>query len=109
MDYVGFTTLILNYMERFISEYEPRVNTLFSDINLEEINLVGYLSDIAMDFLEDLYSNDNQLSPRELLKSEKYHCLMRLLKEAKVFASFTSLASECWDKKQAKSQNTTKI
>lgn len=85
-------------MERFIKEFEPQVKSLFSDANFKSFDLVGFISNIAIDFLEDLVVYDNLLSPQELLKTPKYHCLQRFIKEGGLYNPFLKMAKEYWDK-----------
>lgn len=85
-------------MERYIKEFEPKVHSLFSEANCKGFDLVGFMSNIAMDFLEDLVEHDNHLPPQKLFETPKYHCFRRFVKEAGLFTSFVNLANEYWEK-----------
>ena len=85
-------------MERYIEEFEPQVKSLFSEANFKGFDLVGFMSNIAMDFLEDLVVHNNLMSPQELIKTPKYHCLQRFIKEGGVNNPFLKMAKEYWDK-----------
>ena len=69
-------------MERYVQEFEPKVESLFSEVNFKGFDLFEFMSEVAMDFLEDLVEETNQQSPEKLLRIPKYHCFMRFLKEA---------------------------
>lgn len=86
-------------MEKYVQEFEPQVKSLFSSLEFKGFDLKGFMSKVAMDFLEDLGADTNQLPPQELLRTSKYHCLMRFLKEAGLIASFVDLTKEAWNKK----------
>ena len=85
-------------MERYVQEIEPKVKHLFSEVNFKGFDLIGFMSNIAMDYFEDLVEHKNQLSPQKLLEIPKYHCFKRFIKEAGLFTPFISLANEYWDK-----------
>lgn len=85
-------------MERHIQEFEPRINVLFSNGNYEVFDIKDYMSNIAMDYLEDLVEHTNTLAPQELIKTPKYHCFKRFLKDIDLFKPFIDIAKEYWDK-----------
>lgn len=85
-------------MERYIQEFEPRIIELFSNGNYEVFDIKDYMSNIAMDYLEDLVKQTNTLSPQELIKTPKYHCFKRFLKDIRLFNPFIDIAKEFWNK-----------
>lgn len=85
-------------MEIYVQEFEPKVKSLFSEVNFEGFDLFEFMSKVAMDFLEDLVEGTNQQSPEELLRAPKYHCFIRFLKEARLEGAFIELADEYWKK-----------
>lgn len=84
-------------MERYVEEFEPQVKALFSEANFKGFDLASFMSNVAMDFLEDLVEHDNVLSPQELIETPKFHCLKRFIKEGNVYNSFLKMAKEYWD------------
>lgn len=87
-------------MERFILEYEPKVKSLFSEADISRYDIVSYMSNITMDFLEDLVSIDNTLTPQKLLATDKYHMLRRFTKDVNMYMPFIKMAEECWKKRK---------
>ena len=81
-------------MERYIMEFEPQVKSLFSEDNFKGFDLVGFMSNIAMDFIEDLIERENMLPPQKLIETPKYHCLKRFTKEGGVFNTFLIIAQD---------------
>ena len=71
-------------MERFILEYEPKVKSLFSEADISRYDIVSYMSNITMDFLEDLVSIDNTLTPQDV----------------NIYMPFIKMAEECWKKRK---------
>lgn len=84
-------------MERYVEEFEQRVKSLFSSENFVNFDIVSFISNISIDFLEDLVSQDNLLSPQKLIEAPKYHCLKRFLKEGGVYQAFLKIAQEYWN------------
>ena len=85
-------------MERYVKKFEPQVKSIFSEAVFKDFDLVGFMSNIGLDYLEDLVDHNNQLSPQELIETPKYHCLKRFIKEGGVFKPFLKVALEYWDK-----------
>lgn len=88
-------------MERLITEFEPKLDSLFSETKIEGFDIMGYITNIGKDFLVDLVSSKNHFTPEDLLNTDKYHCLKRFLKEVGLFKPFYNLANDCWEKRNA--------